>query len=58
MVQIKIEYFKLINHVKIFRFVCWGTNASADLQKSAFDSSWTHLTSPISCCDFLVYSDV
>lgn len=33
MVQIKIEYFKLINHVKIFRFVCWGTNASADLQK-------------------------
>lgn len=33
MVQIKIEYIKNINHVKIFRFVCWGTNASADLQK-------------------------
>lgn len=47
MVQIKIEYFKLINHVKIFRFVCWGTNASADLQKPAFDSSWAHLTSVV-----------
>lgn len=47
MVQIKIEYFKLISHVKIFWFVCWGTNASADLQKPAFDSSWALLTSVV-----------
>lgn len=58
MVHIKIEYFKLINHVKIFRFVSWGTNDSPDLQKPACDSSWAHLTSLISCCDFLVYSDL